>query len=135
MIAFVVVTSGHLLWNETVGSSVTSFAVLMAATMVAFAFCTANFGTLAMSNMAPIAGTASSTQGTVSTVLAALIGAAIGQAYDGTLTPYLAGLAIVGIAALGIVTVTEGGKLFKRQSSGAAATAPLRATDESELCE
>ena len=134
LIAFVFVTCLHLGWHEFVGSTVASFAVLMAATMVAFAFCTANFGTLAMSNMAPIAGTASSTQGTLSTILAAVIGAVIGQAYDGTLTPYLSGLALIGVVALAIVTVTERGRLLRRRSAEIASTAPLRATDESELC-
>ena len=60
---------------------------LMGLTMVAFAFTTSNFATLAMTNMAAIAGTASSVQGVVGTIGGALIGLVIGQAFDGTAAP------------------------------------------------
>ena len=118
LIAFCVLTAGHLAWNLLAGSTMTSFAVLMGATMIAFAFCSANFGTLAMTNMAPIAGTASSTQGTLSTIVGALIGAGIGQAYDGTLAPFLAGLTGIGLLALAIVTITERAHLFGKDAPG-----------------
>ena len=46
-----------------------------------------------MENMAPIAGTASSVQGVVGTVGAALIGFMIGQQFDGTPIPFVVGTA------------------------------------------
>jgi DHA1 family bicyclomycin/chloramphenicol resistance-like MFS transporter len=65
-----------------------------------------------MTNMAPIAGTASSFQGVTSTIVGALIGLGIGQAFDGTQLPFLAGLAVCGVVALAIVLWTERGRLF-----------------------
>ena len=61
--------------------------------MCSFAFASSNLGTLAMEHMAPIAGTASSVQGVVTTIGAALIGYVIGQAFDGTVIPFLFGTA------------------------------------------
>jgi DHA1 family bicyclomycin/chloramphenicol resistance-like MFS transporter len=65
-----------------------------------------------MEHMAPIAGTASSVQGVVGTLGAALIGFTIGQAFDGTATPFLLGTAVC--AALGFVAIvlTEPRRLF-----------------------
>ena len=57
-----------LLGLETLGS----FIVLQALTMSCFAFASSNLGTLAMEHMAPIAGTASSVQGVVGTLGAAM---------------------------------------------------------------
>ena len=59
--------------------------------MVCFAFTSSNLGTLAMEQMGPIAGTASSVQGVVGTIGGAAVGYAIGQAYDGTALPFLLG--------------------------------------------
>jgi MFS transporter, DHA1 family, multidrug resistance protein len=72
----------------------------------------ANLGTLAMEHMAPIAGTASSVQGTVGTAGAVLIGFAIGQSFDGTIYPFLWGTAACGAAAFALVVVTEPKRLF-----------------------
>ena len=69
--------------------------------MASFAFTSSNFGTLAMEHMAPIAGTASSVQGVVGTLGAAIIGFVIGQAFDGTAMPFLIGTAVC--AALGFI--------------------------------
>src|SRR5215210_4617024 len=68
-----------------------SFVVLQSLTMCCFAFASSNLGTLAMEHMAHIAGTASSVQGVVSTLGAAVLGFAIGQAFDGTVIPYVVG--------------------------------------------
>jgi DHA1 family bicyclomycin/chloramphenicol resistance-like MFS transporter len=86
--------------------------VLMGLSFVAFALTTSNLGTLAMANMAPIAGTASSFQGVTTTIAGALIGLTIGQAFDGTQLPFLMGLAACGAIALAIVLWTERGRLF-----------------------
>jgi DHA1 family bicyclomycin/chloramphenicol resistance-like MFS transporter len=57
---------------------------------------------------------ASSIQGVVSTVLAALAGFAIGQAFNGTQIPYLWGLAICGATGLVLVLLTDRRRLFER---------------------
>ena len=62
--------------------------------MASFAFASSNLGTLAMEHMAPIAGTASSVQGVIGTLGAAIIGFVIGQPFDGTATPFLVGTAM-----------------------------------------
>ncbi|HXG99419.1 MAG TPA: multidrug effflux MFS transporter [Sphingomicrobium sp.] len=112
LVAFVAVTLGHLAVAGTVGESLGLFVALMGLTFAAFAFTTSNLGTLAMTNMAAIAGTASSVQGVAGTVGGSLIGLAIGQSFDGTTTPFLIGLAGCGLIALAIVYWTERGRLF-----------------------
>ncbi|MBA2770624.1 MAG: multidrug effflux MFS transporter, partial [Sphingomonas sp.] len=88
------------------------FIVLQALTMICFALTSANLSTLAMEHMAPIAGIASSVQGTVGTVGAALVGFLIGQAFDGTIQPFLWGTAACGVAAFALVLFTEPKRLF-----------------------
>jgi DHA1 family bicyclomycin/chloramphenicol resistance-like MFS transporter len=89
-----------------------SFVVLQALTMCCFAFASSNLSTLAMEHMAPIAGTASSVQGVVGTLGAAIIGFFIGQSFDGTATPFAVGTAVC--TALGFVAIvlTEPKRLF-----------------------
>ncbi|MBW0145006.1 multidrug effflux MFS transporter [Sphingomicrobium clamense] len=112
ILVFAVSSVAHLGWHVAFGSTLTSFIAFMAVTLTAFAFSAANFGTLAMTNMAPIAGTASSVQGTIGTIGGASIGALIGQAYDGSVLPFIAASAACGMVALAIVLVTERGRLF-----------------------
>jgi len=88
------------------------FVVMQGLTMACFAFTSSNFGTLAMEHMAPIAGTASSVQGVISTIGGALIGLVIGRQFDGTQLPFLFGLAGCGAVALLIVLATERGRLM-----------------------
>jgi MFS transporter, DHA1 family, multidrug resistance protein len=92
--------------------SLPMFIILQALTLVCFSFTAANLSTLAMEHMGPIAGTASSVQGTIGTLGAALIGYAIGQSFDGTVGPFLWGTAASACAALALVLVTEPGRLF-----------------------
>ncbi len=112
LLAFVVVTASHALLAEATAEPLWLFIVLMGLTFTAFAFTTSNLGTLAMTNMAPIAGTASSFQGVTGTIGGALIGLTIGQAFDGTQLPFLLGLAACGASALALVLWTERGRLF-----------------------
>ncbi len=112
LLAFVAVTAAHMLIAELTAEPLWLFVVLMGLTFAAFAFTTSNLGTLAMTNMAPIAGTASSFQGVISTIGGALIGLTIGQLFDGTQLPFLVGLALCGAIALVLVLWTERGRLF-----------------------
>ena len=97
--------------------------------MICFAFTSANLSTLAMEHMGPIAGTASSIQGMIGTIVAALIGYAIGQAFDGTVDPFLTGTAICAVVALVVVLLTEPKRLFGgpevRSEPGDRASLPL----------
>ena len=112
LLAFVAITVSHAALTLAIDEPLWLFAALMGLTMMAFAFTTSNFGTLAMTNMAAIAGTASSVQGVTGTIGGALIGLFIGQAFDGSQRPFLIGLAGCGLAALALVMWTERGRLF-----------------------
>ena len=112
LIAFVVVATLHALIAEVMVEPLWLFVVMMELTFVAFAFTTSNFGTLAMTNMAPIAGTASSFQGVTGTIGGAMLGFFIGRAVDGTQLPFLIGLSVCGLVALALVLWTERGRLF-----------------------
>ena len=112
LLAFVAVATTHALIAELTVEPLWLFIVMMGLTFVAFAFTTSNFGTLAMRNMAPIAGTASSFQGVTGTIGGATIGLIIGQSFDGTQLPFLFGMASCGAVGLVLVLWTERGRLF-----------------------
>ena len=97
------------------------FVMLQGLAMASFAFTSSNLGTLAMEHMAPIAGTASSVQGVIGTIGAALIGFLIGRAFDGTATPFLVGVAACATIAVVLIALTEPKRLFApiRIDSGA----------------
>ena len=120
-VALVVVTMAHAAIGVSGRESLPVFVVMQGLTMASFAFASSNLGTLAMERMAPIAGTASSVQGVVGTLGAAIIGFAIGQAFDGTLRPYLIGCAGCALGGLIIIVLTEPKRLFApiRIDSGA----------------
>ncbi|MGL4314608.1 MAG: MFS transporter, partial [Sphingomonas sp.] len=84
-----------------------------ALTMASFALANSNFSAMAMENMGRIAGTASSVQGFISVTTGSVIGALIGQSFNGTPAPLFAGNVIAALSALAIVAVTERGRLFR----------------------
>jgi DHA1 family bicyclomycin/chloramphenicol resistance-like MFS transporter len=88
------------------------FIVLQGLTMASFAFTSSNLGTLAMEHVAHIAGTASSVQGVVGTVGAALVGFLIGQRFDGTPIPFLAGTAACATGGFLTIVLTEPKRMF-----------------------
>ncbi|HZU50862.1 MAG TPA: hypothetical protein VE968_03200, partial [Sphingomicrobium sp.] len=92
--------------------SLASFIVLQALTMCCFAFTSANLSTLAMTNMAAIAGTASSVQGVIWTIAGAAIGFVIGGAFNGTPIPFVVGTAACAVIGFGCVALTEPRRLF-----------------------
>ncbi|PCD04184.1 MFS transporter [Sphingomonas spermidinifaciens] len=89
------------------------FIVLQALLMACFGLAASNFSAMAMENMGGIAGLASSFQGFVSTLGGALIGAAIGQAFDGTTVPLYGGFLLMGVIAFAVVAVAERGRMFR----------------------
>jgi len=111
-VAFALVTSTHAIIALSGHENLATFVVMQSLAMASFAFTSSNLGTLAMERMAPIAGTASSVQGVVGTLGAAIIGFTIGQAFDGTVVPYVVGCALSAIAALVIIALTEPRRLF-----------------------
>ena len=61
-----------------------------------------------------MAGTASSLQGSFSTMLGATIGIIVGQNFDGTTVPLYTGFTLCGAFTIVAVLITERGKLFHR---------------------
>jgi len=110
--ALIVVTAGHAAWALLGHENLAVFIVLQSLTMCCFAFASSNLSTLAMEHMAPIAGTASSVQGVVSTLGAAVIGFFIGQHFDGTATPFIVGTALCTAAGFLVIVLTEPRRLF-----------------------
>ncbi|WP_294204173.1 multidrug effflux MFS transporter [uncultured Sphingomonas sp.] len=109
----ITVAAAHLVIARFGGESLIVFAVLQAITMACFGLATSNFSAMAMENMGRIAGTASSVQGFASVTIGSLVGAGIGQAFDGTTQPLTLGFLIAGIAAFAFVFVTERGRMFR----------------------
>lgn len=114
LVATTVLAVIHLAVILLGGESLWVFIILQAPMMAAMALANSNFSAMAMENMGEIAGTASSLQGFIATMGAAVLGAVIGQAFDGTTVPLYLGFTALGLSALLIVFVTERGKLFRR---------------------
>jgi DHA1 family bicyclomycin/chloramphenicol resistance-like MFS transporter len=92
-----------------------SFMLLVSGVMFLLGMVFSNFNALAMEPQGSVAGTASSLIGSVATVIAALFGHLVGQAYDGTAVPLTTGYLGLGLATLMIILVTERGKLLSSQ--------------------
>ncbi|MFC3072892.1 multidrug effflux MFS transporter [Shinella pollutisoli] len=88
------------------------FIVLFALAMFQFGWIGSNFNSLAMEPLGHVAGTASSVLGFMGTAGGTAIGAAIGQAFDGTALPLVAGFFAVSAVGLVFVLVAERGRLF-----------------------
>lgn len=102
----------HLAVAESGRDGLIFFAALQAVTMASFGLAVSNFSAMAMEKMGAIAGTASSVQGFISITAGVAIGAVIGQGFDGTVVPMVAGFLIVGVMALALAAITERGRLF-----------------------
>jgi DHA1 family bicyclomycin/chloramphenicol resistance-like MFS transporter len=113
LLGFIAVAVIHAAVAASGAETVLTFVVLQSAMMFCFGLVGSNFGAMAMEPLGHIAGTASSVQGFVSTIGAAMIGAAIGQQFDGTLVPLTLGFVAFGTLALLIVLWTERGRLFR----------------------
>jgi DHA1 family bicyclomycin/chloramphenicol resistance-like MFS transporter len=111
LILFTALSALHLAIDE-MGETMLVFIVMQGLVMACFGLASANFGALAMQPLGHVAGTASSVQGTIGTIGGALLGLAIGQSFDGTTIPLVAGFLVAGAAGLAIVLLTERGRLF-----------------------
>lgn len=89
------------------------FLTLFAIAMVFFGMIGSNLTSIAMEPLGALAGTASSVQGFIQTITGALLGALIGQAFDGTVFPLSISFAMLGAASLACVFIGEKGVLFK----------------------
>ncbi len=85
---------------------------LLTASLLMFAWMGANFSALVMEPAGERAGTAAALYGGVTSMSGATLGSIIGQTYDGTVVPLIAGFAILGALSLAVVAWTERGKMF-----------------------
>ena len=115
LLAFIVITALWL-FVQLVGPQPMPFLLFISffgLAMFMFGWIGANFNSLAMEPLGHVAGTASSVLGFMSTVGGAAIGAVIGQAFNGTALPMVAGFCAVSFVGLLFVLIAEKGKLFQ----------------------
>jgi DHA1 family bicyclomycin/chloramphenicol resistance-like MFS transporter len=113
LLGYIALTGTHALVALAGHESLWSFAAFQGGAMFCFGLLAPNFGAMAMDPLGHVAGTASSVQGFVTTVLGALLGFYIGQHFNGTVVPLTLGFSLCGIVALCIVLVAEKGRLFQ----------------------
>ena len=89
------------------------FIVLFALSMFQFGWIGSNFNSLAMEPLGHVAGTASSVLGFMGTAGGTVIGAIIGQSFNGTALPLVTGFFTLSIIGLIFVLIAERGKLFQ----------------------
>lgn len=112
LFAFIAVSAVQVIFAFQPEEALWHFVPLMAVNMALLGFIGSNFGAIAMNPFFNIAGAASSAHGFVRMTTAALLGGAIGYAFDGTARPLALALLGSGIACLALVLASEKGKLF-----------------------
>ena len=120
MLGYTVFTGIHLIVAFTDYENLWTFTILQSGMMFCFGMMASNFGSMAMEPLGHVAGTASSVQGFVTTVGAAILGFYVGQHYDGTVKPLMIGFFVCAVAGLIVVLITEKGRLFQPTASGLA---------------
>ena len=88
------------------------FVTTLSLNLMLFSVTVPNFNAMAMEPLGAIAGTASSFIGAYTTLAGALLGFAVGQAFNGTVTPLAAGFVLYSLACVAVVLWTERGRLF-----------------------
>jgi DHA1 family bicyclomycin/chloramphenicol resistance-like MFS transporter len=89
------------------------FGPALAVFNLAFALAMPNCNAMAMEPLGPIAGTASSLIGFYTTLMAALLGLAVGQSFDGTVLPMAVAFLVLCLATFAVILWTERGRLFQ----------------------
>ncbi len=114
LIAFIVVSCVQVYAAEVHADSLLWFFPLISINLCLLGFLGANFGSIAMQPFFGSAGAASSVQSSMRMLLGAVMGIAIGQAYDGTALPLAIALLGSSLLSLALVLFSERGKLFRR---------------------
>ncbi|WP_235284994.1 multidrug effflux MFS transporter [Thalassospira sp. HJ] len=89
------------------------FGIGLTTILFCFSLTMPNFNSLAMEPVGAIAGTASSMIGVYSTLIGVIAGGIIGQQFNGTVIPLLAGYFSLGLIGIVIVGITERGKFCR----------------------
>jgi DHA1 family bicyclomycin/chloramphenicol resistance-like MFS transporter len=112
LFAFILVSAVQVMFAFQPDEQLWHFVPLMAINMALLGFIGSNFGAIAMNPFFNIAGAASSAHGFVRMTTAAMLGGAIGYAFDGTARPLALALLASGLTCLALVLLSEKGKLF-----------------------
>jgi DHA1 family bicyclomycin/chloramphenicol resistance-like MFS transporter len=96
------------------------FGLVLAGNQFLASLTLSNFNAMAMEPLGAIAGTASSFIGFYTTLVGALLGLMVGQAFDGTVLPLGIGYLCFSILAVLVVLWTEKGRLFQPQNKAPA---------------
>lgn len=96
------------------------FAPLMTVNLGLIGFLGGNFSSIALQPFKHFAGSASSLQTTIRVGGGAVLGAIVGNAYDGTARPLGAALFGLSLAGLMLILFSERGKLFRRRKESIA---------------
>lgn len=113
LLGFTAIAAVHLALAAQGGDTMLRFSLLQGAMQACFAMLGPNFNAMAMERMGRVAGTAASVMGFTATLLGAALGASIGQRFDGTVVPLVAGTVLTGLAAIAVVLWTEQWRLFR----------------------
>ncbi|MCJ2183103.1 multidrug effflux MFS transporter [Novosphingobium sp. 1949] len=114
LLVFVVIGLVHLAVSASGHEGLWTFVPLMSLSMCMMSFIGSNFQAISLQPFARIAGAAASVMSFVRMVLGSLLGAMIGQAFDGTAVPIMAAMSVMGTVALLCVLYSERGRLFRR---------------------
>ncbi len=113
---FTLLSGVWLVWSLAGHLPIAPFVILFALIMFQFGWIGSNFNAIAMEPLGHIAGSAASVQGFIQTLGGGLIGALIGQAFDGTTTPLAIGFLGLGVVSLALVAIAERGRLYQTGS-------------------
>jgi DHA1 family bicyclomycin/chloramphenicol resistance-like MFS transporter len=104
-----ILSVGYFLYAATQGGTPSLWTMMTWGPLTFFAIglLFGNFNALAIESLGHIAGSASAVIGSVSTAISLILGVTIGQAYDGTVLPLVGGFALLGLASLATMHVTE----------------------------
>lgn len=114
LVGFILLGLLQLLAAWLAPQSLPLFLILITLNMAMIGFVGSNFSSIAMQPFGAVAGSASSFQSFVRTIMSALIGAWIGQQFTGSVVPMAAGFLLCGLVALALVAFGERGQLFTR---------------------
>lgn len=114
LVGFILLGLLQLLAAWLAPQSLPLFLILITLNMAMIGFVGSNFSSIAMQPFGAVAGSASSFQSFVRTIMSALIGAWIGQQFTGSVVPMASGFLLCGLAALALVAFGERGQLFTR---------------------
>ncbi len=103
------VSAIFLIINLVMAAPIWMFLIYVGCVFFGLGFLFGNLNALAMEPMGHIAGTASAIIGSVSSIIAIVLGTTIGQMYNDTLLPVTGGFLLFGGLALGMVFLAGGG--------------------------